>query len=218
VIAPYDLAILAATGYGPLAGGDYGNEGIYLLVLLLNGALVTPLVSALHMHAVVLVGEGRRPRLGAVALLGVRVLPVVAAAEIMASGGIALGFLALVVPGIVLAMRWAVVAQVAALEHGGWSAALGRSARLTHGRYVHVFGLLIATGALGLGVRVAARAIPAGSTSGVASVTVGILVDSLLASFSALTLAVLYFDLRARPPIPSRPRARREHPHVRDLD
>jgi hypothetical protein len=33
----------------------------------------------------------------------------------------------------------------------------------------------------------------------VGSVAVGIVVDTILASFSALTLAILYFDLRSRP-------------------
>jgi hypothetical protein len=42
-------------------------------------------------------------------------------------------------------------------------------------------------------------AIPAGSSSGVASVTLGIAVDTILASFAALTLAVLYFSPGERP-------------------
>jgi hypothetical protein len=216
VIAPYELAVLAITGYGPLNHHNYGGEGISWLLLLLRTAVITPLISALHIHAVTWVGEGRRPRLGAVALRGIQVLPVVAAAEIMATGGIFLGFVALIIPGILLALRWAVVAQAAALEHEGWLAALGSSRRLTHGRYGHVLGLLVVTGVLAFAVGIGARAIPLGSTSGVASVTIGIGVDTVLASFAALTLAMLYFDLRARPE--PAPKAPREHPHVRDLD
>jgi len=216
VIAPYDLGVLAIAGYGPLAHGNHGSLGISLLFLLLTVSLVTPLVSALHVHAVVAIGEGGRPRLGRVALRGVQVLPVVAAAEIMAAGGITVGFVALIVPGILLMLRWAVVAQAAALEHDGWYAALSSSGRLTDGRYWHVAGLLVVTAALNYGARVGARAIPMGSTSGVASVTAGIALDTVLASFSALTLAILYFDLRARPETPRR--SRREYQHLRDLD
>ena len=59
-----------------------------------------------------------------------------------------------------------------------------------------------------------ASAIPLGSTSRPPSVIVGIAVDTVLASFSALTLALLYFDLRARPETSNRP----EYQHLRDLD
>jgi hypothetical protein len=215
VMAPYELGVLAVTGRGPLRGGHQSPE-IYWLVFLLRTSLITPLISALHMQAVVAIGEGRRPRLGAVALRGVQALPVVAAAEIVADVGIYLGFLALIVPGVVLALRWAVVAQAAALENEGWLEALRSSRRLTSGHYGHIFGLLLLTGALATAVLIGVRAIPLGSTSGAASVTVGIALDTVIASFAALTLALLYFDLRSSPQAP-RP-AEREYPHLRDLD
>lgn len=116
VIAPYDLAVLAVTGAGPLDTGGHQNAEGYVLLMLLNLSLVGPLISALHVHAVIRIGEAGRPRVGEVALLGLRVLPVVVAAEVMATLGIALGFLALILPGILLSLRWAVVAQAAAVE------------------------------------------------------------------------------------------------------
>lgn len=215
VVAPYELAVLAITGYGPLRH-SHENAGISWLLLLLRTSLITPLISALHMHAVVAIGDGRRPQLRAVALRGLQVLPVVAAAEIMADIGIALGFVALIVPGILLSLRWAVVAQAAALEDEGWLAALRSSRRLTATHYEHVFALLFFAGALSFVVLLGARAIPLGSTSGAASVVVGITVETVIASFAALTLALLYFDLRARPDAPRRPE--HEYSHLRDLD
>jgi hypothetical protein len=213
VMAPYELAMLAITGYGPLRH-SHESAGRVLLDWLFRASLIVPLISALHMHAVVAVGEGRPPRLLAVALRGLRVLPVVAAAAIMAEIGIVLGFLALVVPGILLSLRWAVVAQAAALEDDGWLEALRRSRRLTRTHYRHVFWLLVVTWALAEAIRVGAWQAPLGSTSSAASVSVGIAVDTLIASFTALTLALLYFDLRARPPLPER--TQREHPQVHD--
>ncbi len=62
--------------------------------------------------------------------------------------------------------------------------------------------LLLILVALGIGVSDAARAIPLGSTSGAASVSVGIAIQTVLNSFTALTLALLYFDLQARPRLP----------------
>src|SRR4051812_34506918 len=82
VEAPYLLAVLAITGHGPLGARHVGfKEG--LLTQLVSYGFVTPLISALHIHAVTAVGEGARPRIGQVAKLGLQALPVVAAAEIV---------------------------------------------------------------------------------------------------------------------------------------
>jgi hypothetical protein len=198
VIAPYELAVLAASGVGPLADQAHVRSGVRILLFLLDYALVAPLVSALHVHAVMEIGQGDKPRLQQVAARGLRVLPVVAAAVIVAGLGIAAGLLALIVPGIILALRWAVVAQVAAVENEDWLHALRRSGELTRGHYWRIFALLAITGLLSGGVTLAATGIPLGSASGAASVALGIVVRTITASFTALTLALLYFDLRAR--------------------
>jgi len=197
VIVPYDLGVLAATGHGPF-GRAHNSFVVRQLLSVLGFSLISPLVSALHVHAVVMIGHSRRPRLSEVALLGLGVLPVVSAAEIMANIGILLGFVALILPGIFLALRWSVVAQSAAIEHDGWLPALRRSRVLTADHYGHIFGLSLVVGALTAGLRLGVETIASGGTSGAPSVTLGIAVDTILASFSALTLAVLYFDLRAR--------------------
>ncbi|HEY5262273.1 MAG TPA: hypothetical protein VIJ33_09185 [Solirubrobacteraceae bacterium] len=199
VIAPYELARLAVTGDGPLGSGGNGKTGALLLFELVYYVLVGPLISALHVHAVVEIGAGRRPTLGSVAVRGLRVLPVVAAAEIIAGILIALGFVAFIVPGIILALRWSVVAQTAAIDHEGWMPALRRSGRLAAGNYWHILRLLLAIGVLTFVVGLLAGAVTAGGRgTSVASVLIGIVVYTLIASFSALTLAILYFDLRAR--------------------
>jgi hypothetical protein len=198
VIAPYELAVLAATGSSSLASGRHGSAGVSLLLSLFDFALVGPLISALHIHAVALIGEGKRPRLNEVALRGLRVLPVVAAAVIAADAGIALGLIAFIIPGILLALRWSVVAQVAAVDHEGWLPSLARSRQLTSGHYWHILGLLVVTVLLTAGIELGARAIPAGSSAGVVSVLLAVSVHTIRASFLALTLAILYFDLRAR--------------------
>ncbi|MCW3031612.1 MAG: hypothetical protein JWM66_1745 [Solirubrobacterales bacterium] len=215
VMGPYDLVVLGVTGSGPLRHGHESFETFWLLQLL-SVSVITPLISALHLHAVLAIGDAKRPRVGAVALRGVRVLPVVAAADIVSSAGIALGFIALVVPGILLSLRWAVVAQAAALENETWLDALRRSGRLTATNYAHVFGLTLLTGLVGAGLRLGARTLPLGSSSGAGSVAVGIALDTAIASFVALTLALLYFDLRARSRVLAR--SEREYPHLRDLD
>lgn len=219
VIAPYELIVLAVTGDGPLVSSAHQNVGVTYLLLLLDTAMIGPLVSALHVHAVLDIGRGGRPRFQAVVLRALRVLPVVVAAVIVSTAGIALGFLALIVPGVLLALRWAVVAQVAALENEGWIPSLRRSRELTREHYGHIFGLLLIITLLSSGILFGVRAIPLGSSSGVASVAAGIAARTITASFSALTVALLYFDLRAR--LAQKPLAGSrapEHEHLRDLD
>jgi hypothetical protein len=217
LIAAYELAVLLIAGYGPLAQHTHRSLQARIALELLSFSLIGPLISALHVHAVILIGEGSRPRLIDVALRGLRVLPVVAAAEIVANVGILAGYYALAIPGIILSVRLSVVAQAAAVEHEGWLLALRRSWRLASGSFWHIFGLIFVTGLLALGIILGARAIPVGSSSGIISVTLGIAIDTVIASFLALSLAILYFDLLARETNPV-PRRAPEHQHLHDLD
>jgi len=142
-VAPYALIELAVTGTGPLASSGGGNAAVRALFKLLSTTLIGPLISALHVRAVVAVAEGQTPRLGDVASTGARMLPVVAATEIIANLGIGVGLVALVVPGVLLLLRWSVAAQAAAVEREGWLPALRSSARLTSGHYGHVFTVVL---------------------------------------------------------------------------
>lgn len=217
VIAPYELARLAATGVPPLQAGKHPNAGALLLFRLLYYSLVGPLISALHVHAVVEIGEGRRPRLGPVALQGLRVLAVVAAAEIVATILIGLGFLAFFIPGIILSFRFAVVAQTAAIDHEGWLPALRSSRKLTAGNYPHIFGLVLIAGGLTFLADLAARGVAIGSPTGIGTALIGIAVNTIIASFAALVLAILYFDLRARE-VQSASQPAPEYQYPADLD
>jgi len=198
VVAPYDLAWLGITGYGPLVRLAHAHRALGWLDLLLHTLLIAALISALHLHAVVAIGEGERPRLRVVAMRGFAVLPVVGVAATLATAGIFVGTLALVLPGIVLYVRWGVVAQAAALEHERPTSAIQSSWQLTDGYFRHILGLQAVVVALAVGVTDGARALPVGSTSGAASVSLGIAVQTILWSFTALAYALLYFDLVAR--------------------
>jgi len=213
VVAPWDLVLLAITGHGPLYNGSESATGFVLRVLV-PLTLVTPLISALHLHAVEMAGRGERPTLLLVGARGLRVLPVVVAASIVSGLGIAAGFAALIVPGIFLTVRWAVVAQAAAAEPGDWMQALSRSWWRTKFHGLHVFAVLVLAGLVGEAVHLAARAADIGSSSP-GAVAVGIAANTVTASFAALITALLYFDLVAR--LAGEPR-RPEYPHLRDLD
>lgn len=196
VVVPYELIVLAITGITPF-GAQSAKVSTLLLLSLIDFALVGPLISALYVHAVRRIAAGEQPVLSEVALQGMRVLPTVAAAEIIATLGIALGFIALIIPGLILWLRWAVVAQVAAIDDDNWIEALRRSAKLTSGNYLHVFGLLVLTGVVAVLLRDGGAGVT-GSHAQAWAVALGIAVETIARSFVALASAVLFFDLVAR--------------------
>lgn len=197
VIVPYEAIVLALTGNGPFAQSGR-DPRLDLLLTVANFALIAPLVSALHVHAVAEARAGGEPKLGSVARQGLKVLPVVAAASIVSWLGITAGFIALIVPGVILSLRWAVVAQAAAIEHEGWTSALRRSGELAKDNYGHVFALVLCSGLI---VGVPALLIGLGfshDSTDVASFLVGVAVQVAVYSFGALVTALLYYDLRVR--------------------
>jgi hypothetical protein len=197
VIVPYELIALAATGTGAFSRANT-SFGTQLLLTLADWVLVTPLVSALHVHAVAEVRHSREPRICPVARQGLRALPIVAAATIVSWLGITAGFFLLIVPGVILWLRWAVVAQTAATEHEGWLPALRRSRRLAEGHYGHIAAFLIMVGVIAT-VPFIVGGIAFGHHSvAAAPFLTGLAIRVLTASFAALAGALLYYDLLAR--------------------
>jgi hypothetical protein len=196
VVAPYELIVLAVTGHTTFAVQRESVSSVLTLALV-DFALVGPLISALYIHAVRAIGNGEEPSLSQVVARGVGALPTVAAAQIVATLGIGIGFVALIVPGVILLIRWAVVAQAAAIENDNWVEALRRSGQLTAGSYLHVLALLLVTGLIAIGLRNIGLSI-VGSHSSAGDVTLGIAVETVARSFVALCSAVLFFDLMAR--------------------
>ncbi|MGA9315202.1 MAG: hypothetical protein WBV77_11290 [Solirubrobacteraceae bacterium] len=119
-------------------------------------------------------------------------------AVLVTNVAIGVGMVAFILPGIILWMRWVVVAQTAAIEGKDLLGTLRGCAQLTYGCYLHIFWLLLMVGAFLVVVNRAVEALYLGNSSGLAAVTVGIIVHTFVASLTALSGAVLYFDLKAR--------------------
>jgi hypothetical protein len=197
VVVPYEVIVLVATGTGPL-GGSGLSTGTSVLLIAIEAFVINPVISALIVHAVDDAREGHDPTLGSVARRGLATLPVVVAASIIALLGIAGGFFLLIVPGVILWLRWAVVAQCAALDKESWVDALRRSAELTDKNYLHVLGVLLLVSAIGAGATYLVSLGFDPETTNAASFIVGVLVAVVASSFTALASALLYFDLKAR--------------------
>lgn len=199
VVVPYLLIVLAVTDTGPFTRSDL-PFGTSLLLTLVDWVIVDSLISALHVHAVADLEEGKKPELGSVTRRGLRVLPLVSAAAIMAGLAFAGGLVLLVFPGVYLYLRLAVVAQAAAMERRSWMDALRRSWALTEDSVLRVLFFIVCLGVVEVLPTLLIHHVLNGATTA-ASFSVGVVIQVLVRSFEALATALLYFDLRARQPI-----------------
>jgi hypothetical protein len=192
VVVPYEVVVvLLQHGKGGVA------VGTELILALVELALIDPCIAAVQVQALLDLGDGRAPQIQDVIRRGLAVLPVVAAAEIIAGIGIAAGVLFFIIPGVILALRWAVVAQVAAVEHTDWPTALRRSAVLARRNYWRILAILATVGILN---QIPGDVIGAGTRLG--STIVGVALAIVVHSFGTLMISLLYFDLRARESAP----------------
>lgn len=110
--------------------------------------------------------------------------------------GVSVGFLLLIIPGVILGIMWYVAAPVCVAERLGPIASLSRSAYLTKGNRWRVFGIAVLVGI----VTSIAQALIQLALIAVGGATVGaigvFLWMSLVQAFNSIVVAVLYHDLR----------------------
>jgi len=115
---------------------------------------------------------------------------------------VGIGFVLLIIPGLILMVIWSVVAPVTVLERPGVFAAFGRSRELVRGNGWNVFGVIVIVFLI-----VAVISVLVGvAASGLGSVGRALVqwaVDSALAPVTALSASVLYFALKGSTPEPS---------------
>src|SRR3954452_581231 len=115
---------------------------------------------------------------------------------IVAGIGIAIGFVLLIIPGLILLTIWAVAAPVMVIEHPGVFAALGRSRDLVRGYGWPVFGTIVIAALIDLAVNIVAAVVASGlSEAGTA--VVNWIAATLTAPIFALTSPPLYSALLA---------------------
>jgi Membrane domain of glycerophosphoryl diester phosphodiesterase len=136
--------------------------------------------------------------------------------------GVALGLLLLIVPGILLAIRWAVATPVVMLEGVGARAAMRRSQELVQGHRMDVFRVLmniwVRTGIAWILCTLVIGALASGASH--AGLTIwfgGVLAGAFVTPYAAHALNVVYYRLKEpdQPLLPERDRgwnsAWREH-------
>lgn len=128
------IAALALAGWPGLVAGSVLN---LTAVFLVQGALVKAVEDVQDGRADLAVSE----TIGAAAAR----LPQLAIAGLLATIGITIGLILLVVPGLVLLTWWLPIVPVMMLEHRGVLESFGRSRQLVRGHGWPVFGVVVLT-------------------------------------------------------------------------
>lgn len=198
IVTPEGQMIGASTGFMASGASGFGALLVWLLTYAIaQGAIV---------RATAAYGEGRTEAFGPAATAGLRVaLPLIGLNILF---GLAVGFasLFLLVPGIILAIMWAVALPARAVEPIGVIAAFGRSRTLTRGARWTIFGfavvlvlillalgMVVGIGAIatgGLPDAAAAPAFPIGTT------ILNAITSTLSTAIVAALHASLYVELR----------------------
>ena len=164
--------------------------------------VVTPIIAAICIYALHQIADGERPSAGQVFVAGFEAFTPLFAAVALAAAGIAVGLLALIVPGIYIAVRWYFVPQSVVIEGARGPQALSRSGLLVTGFWWRTFALvLLANIAVAIPgfVLLAPFAAVAESTDRAVWALVGSAVTtSVTTPFVALYSTLLYYDLLAR--------------------
>jgi hypothetical protein len=124
------------------------------------------------------------------------------AVSILFGLGVAIGFILVIIPGLILLVIWSVVAPVTVLERPGVFAAFRRSRELVRGNGWNVFGVIVIVFVIVFLISIAAG-IAATGLGSVGRALVQWAVNSAIAPVTALSASVLYFALRGTHSEPS---------------
>jgi len=164
--------------------------------------VVTPLITAICIHALRSVAAGERIGAREALVSGFEAFTPLFFAVVLAALGIALGFLALIIPGIYLAVRWFFVPQAVVIDGERGPAALTRSSAVVQGFWWRTLGLVIvvnlAVAIPALIVSAPFSAIADSTDRAIWSLAGTIVAESVTAPFAALFSTFLYYDLQAR--------------------
>jgi hypothetical protein len=164
--------------------------------------VVTPIITAISIYALQSIADGQRPSAGQVFVAGFEAFTPLFGAVLLAAIGIALGFVALFLPGVYLLIRWYFVPQAVVIEGARGPAALSRSSEIVQGSWWRTLGLVVlanvAVAIPALLLLAPFNAIAASTDQAVWALVGTILATSVTTPFVALYSTFLYYDLLTR--------------------
>jgi len=188
---------------GGVTAPDFGARLTWGLVGGVVLALASLILQATIIHGTVSDLNGRRVSIADSLRAGLYAFLPILLIGIMMGLAIGLGFILLVVPGVMLAIAWCVAVPVYVVERRGILDVFGRSAELTRGNRWRIFGLaviylvavIIIQMVLGM-VGGVANVTAGGGGSAVTSLFILPVIQVANALIGATGIAALYVDLR----------------------
>lgn len=206
---------------GPLLGGAVivigvaaiinallGSTGSLILVLI--GSVIAFVAQFLYTGYVVKlvqdVRDGRRDSsVGELFSAAAPYIPTLILNGILAGIAIAIGFVLLIVPGLILITIWAVISPSIVVENRGVMEAFGRSRELVRGDGWSVFGVIVIAFLIVVGISIVAGIIGAAIGDDAGRVIVQAITSVLTAPIYALVASILFFDLGGGAAAPAAP-------------
>ena len=145
MIMTYLFAQSGLTSPEALASGAISTSGMIGAIMMssLISVVIAALVQGALTRATVVASEGGKVSFGDSLSTGLSVILPLIGLAIVSGIGIVLGFMLLIVPGVILALMWAVAVPVLVVERKGVFEALGRSHALTKGAKWKILGLAL---------------------------------------------------------------------------
>jgi hypothetical protein len=175
---------LLLSWFGALLGGVVSLIAAFWL----QGALVRAVEDVRDGRADMSLGEtfeSVRPHLGSIIVAG-----------FLAGLAIAIGLLLLIVPGLVLLTWWILIVPAIVLEGKSAGESFSRSRELVRGYGWNVFGVIILTLLIYIGISIVLRLILTPLADWLESFVASIVVGTLAIPLLAVTWTLLYFRLR----------------------
>jgi hypothetical protein len=175
-----------------IAGGGIG----LLLVGLVLSTIASVWLQGMVIEAVRDAQDGRRDfTLGGLFRSVMPVLPMLFGVGLLAGLGIGVGFLLLIVPGLILLTWWSVVAPAVVIERRGLDA-FGRSRDLVRGNGWQVFGVIVVVFVIQFLANNLLSAVFGGADSFVGALLASLISSALIGPLSAIAAALIYLELR----------------------
>jgi hypothetical protein len=183
---------------------SFGGPVLYWAIL---GGLVSVVTGAI-LQASIISGaasdlNGRPVSVGESLRIGLRAFLPLIGLSIVVGVAVWLGLILLIVPGVLIALAWCVAVPVYVVEQTGVFSSLDRSATLTRGNRLRIFGLfcLVVVAALIISIVIGIVGGILGAISGglfayVQAAIVSPAISALVAALGATASAVLYVELR----------------------
>ena len=123
-------------------------------------------------------------------------LATLVAAGLLAGIAIAFGFILLIVPGLFLLTIWLLIVPAIMLENCGVSQSFGRSQDLVRGYGWSVFGVIVLTFLIFIGVGLVFGILDSALDSAWLSFALNVVLQTITAPFLALAWTTTYYELR----------------------